>query len=127
MMKLLTAANRKALPPLYSQDGKGDEAIAFVKFFGAGRGTWYATEADATLNDGTVHALRDVQAFEVKHIKEINFFGFVVSPLGPDCDELGSFSLTELQAMRFFNGRLPIERDRHFTPTTIGSLRGVTE
>jgi len=32
-MKLLTKANRKALPPLYSQDGKGGKAIVHVKYF----------------------------------------------------------------------------------------------
>ncbi len=28
-MKLLTQANRQALPPLYSQDGKGMDAVAY--------------------------------------------------------------------------------------------------
>lgn len=97
---ILTAANRAALPPLYSQDGKGLDAVAHVKFFGGGRFTFYATEFDG---DDT-------------------FFGHIVSPLGPDCDELGYLSLSELEAQRFPPFGLPAERDRHFTP---GPLREV--
>lgn len=102
-MMLLTKANREALPALYSQDGKGADAVAHVKFFGGGRGTWYATEFDGT----------------------DTFFGYVISPLGPDCDEFGYFTLTELQALRFKPFGLPIERDLHFRPTTLREL-GVT-
>ena len=93
-MMLLTKANRAALPPLYSQDGLGMDAVAHVKFFGSGRWTWYVTEWDG---DDT-------------------FFGYVVSGLGPDCDELGYFSLEELRGLRFPPFGLPIERDRHFRP-----------
>lgn len=96
-MKLLTAANRKALPPLLGQDGKGDDAIAYVKFFNpTGSGTWYATEFDG---DDTFFGL--VQLHE---------------------EELGYFSLSELQAVRTRFG-LGIERDLHFTPTRLGDLR----
>lgn len=99
-MMLLTKANRTALPPLYSQDGKGMDAIAHVKFFGGGRGTWYATEFDG----------------------EDTFFGYVVSPLGPDCDELGYFSLSELQALRFPPFGLGIERDRYFEAQPLAAV-----
>lgn len=105
MSLLLTAANRAALPPLYSQDGKGKDAVAHVKFFGGGRFTFYATEFDG----------------------KDTFFGYTVSALGPDCDELGYASLSELESARFAltpGGRpvLPVERDRHFRP---GPLREV--
>jgi hypothetical protein len=94
---LLTKANRAALPPLYSQDGKGMDAVAHVKFFHpASRYTFFATEFDG---DDT-------------------FFGYCVSPLGPDCDELGYTSLTELKSVRGPLG-LGIERDLHFKPTTL--------
>lgn len=90
-MKLLTAANRKALPALYSQDGKGLDAIAVVKFFNpTGAQTWYATEFDG----------------------EDTFFGFVT---GFDYGELGYFSLSELAAIRGRFG-LGIERDMYWTP-----------
>lgn len=96
-MMLLTKANRDALPPLYSQDGKGDEAIAFVKFFTPDSSwTWYATEFDG----------------------EDTFFGLVC---GSET-ELGYFSLAELKSARGPLG-LAIERDRHFKPTTLAEIR----
>lgn len=89
-MLLLTKENRRALPPLYSQDGMGMDAIAHVKFFTPDSNwTWYATEFDG---DDT-------------------FFGLVD---GLDC-ELGYFSLRDLQTVRGVLG-LPVERDRYFTP-----------
>jgi hypothetical protein len=91
-MMLLTKENRAALPALYSQESKGMDAIIHVKFFGGGRWTWYATEFDG----------------------EDTFFGYTVSGLGSDCDELGYFSLSELMTLRFPPFGLPIERDRHF-------------
>ncbi len=92
-MKLLTKANRQALPPLYSQDGKGMDAVAHVKFFHpCSRYTLYVTEFDG----------------------EDMFFGYVISPLGPDCDELGYSSLAEMSALRVMG--LGIERDMHFNP-----------
>lgn len=96
-MELLTDEIRKTLPPLYAQESKGLDATVYVKFFGSGRGTWYATEYDG----------------------QDTFFGYVVSPLGQDCDELGYFSLSELQELRFPPYRLPIERDLYFTPTAL--------
>ena len=89
-MMLLTKANREALPPLYSQDGKGMDAIAHVKFFTPDSSwTWYASEFDG----------------------DDLFFGLVV---GLET-ELGYFSLRELSQARGPLG-LPIERDRYFTP-----------
>lgn len=96
-MMTLTKANRAALPPLYSQDGKGMDAIAHVKLFGSGRWTWYVTEFDG----------------------EDTMFGYVLSGLGQDCDELGYFSLAELESLSFPPFGLPIERDLHFTPCTL--------
>lgn len=93
-MMLLTKANRKALPALYSQDGKGFDAVAQVKFFGGSRWTWYAVEWDG----------------------EDLFFGYVVSGLGEDCDEWGYFRLSELSELKFPPFGLPIERDRHWDP-----------
>lgn len=102
-MMLLTKAIREALPPLYSMDGMGMDAVAHVKFFGGGRGTWYATEFDG----------------------EDTFFGYVVSPLGADCDELGYFSLSELMSVRFPPFGLPIERDMHFRPAPLSAVFGL--
>jgi hypothetical protein len=95
-MKLLTAANRKALPPLGSTDGKGMDAVAVVKFFDpTGSWSWYATEFDG----------------------EDTFFGLVH---GFE-KELGYFSLSELATTKVRFG-LGIERDLHFTPTKLSDL-----
>lgn len=101
-MKLLTAAIKKALPKLYATDGvPSEDKIVIVKFFGGGRGTWYGVEFDG----------------------EDTFFGFVVSPLGPDCDEWGYFTLSEMQAARFPPFGLPMERDLYFKPTRFADLK----
>jgi len=107
-MMLLTKANRRSLPKLYSQENVKDPT-AFVKFFSpSGRGTWYALEFDG----------------------EDRFFGWVASPLGSDCDELGYFSLAELKAVRCpirlgarVIGHLPIERDYYFKPTRLSEVK----
>jgi hypothetical protein len=96
-MKLLTAALRKALPPLYANDGKGDEAVAVCKFFTPDSSwTWYATEFDG----------------------EDTFFG-LVSGLE---EELGYFSLSELESVTGPFG-LKIERDIHWTPRPLSECR----
>ena len=82
------------LPPLGSQDGKGFDAIAQVKYFTPDANwTWYATEYDP---------------------EERVFFGLVI---GLE-QELGYFSLDDLEAARGPLG-LPIERDLHFTPAPL--------
>ena len=98
-MKLLTAANRKALPPLYSQEAVADP-IAQVKFFTPdGACTWYALEFDGV----------------------DRFFGW--ADLGdPDCAELGYFLLSDLARSRGLLG-LPIERDRWFRPTPLSAVK----
>ena len=97
-MKLLTAKNRKDLPALYDQDGKGDEAIAYVKFFSpVGSWTLYVTEFNG----------------------EDTLYGLVT---GVQFPELGYSSLSEISNTRLKMG-LHIERDMYFTPTTIGEIK----
>ena len=89
-MKLLTKALRRKLPKLYSQESKGMDAVAQVKFFTPDSSfTFWATEFD----------------------QEDTFFGLVD---GLD-KELGYFSLSELESIRGPMG-LPIERDLYFDP-----------
>lgn len=96
-MLLLTKQNKKDLPKLYAQDGKGDQAIAHVKYFDpCGSWTWYATEFDG----------------------EDTFFGLVD---GFEM-ELGYFSLSELKNYRGRLG-LGIERDLHWTPQTLAEIK----
>lgn len=96
-MKLLTKELEAKLPPLYSQDGKGYEALAYVKFFTPDSSwTWYATEYDP---------------------KERICFGLVEGFER----ELGYFSLDELESVKGALG-LSIERDLFFEPTRLKDL-----
>lgn len=90
-MKLLPKCIESLLPPLYSQDGKGEDAIAHVKFFTPWtEWTWYASEYDP---------------------EDRLFFGVVVGHER----ELGNFSLAELEAVEGPAG-LRIERDLLWNP-----------
>lgn len=95
-MKLITKAIEKKLRkfPIGSQDSKGGDAEVLVKFFNPyGSGTWLATEAEYTEEDGWI------------------FFG--AAEIGHGY-EWGYFSLNELAALRKF-GRPQIERDMYFS------------
>jgi hypothetical protein len=96
-MLLLTKKNLRDLPPLYAQDGRGDDAVAHVKLFLPGTGwTWYLTEYDPDDDLG---------------------FGFVVGP----SPELGYISLRELRDLKTrFGG---VERDRHWKPRTLREVK----
>jgi len=98
-MKLLTQEIRDKLPPLYAQDGKGGQTIAYVKFFTPDSSfTWYATEGSSEGDDFIFFGL--VEGYE---------------------KELGYFSLSELKSVRGPMG-LPIERDIHFTPKKLNEI-----
>jgi len=99
-MKLMTKAILKKIPPLYAQEKKGMDAIAYVKFFDpCGSWTWYATEYDP---------------------KDRRFFGLVK---GWET-ELGYFMLSELASVKNHLG-LGIERDMSFRPTPLSQLKGI--
>jgi hypothetical protein len=90
-VKLLTKELRNKLPPLYANDGKGEDAVAIVKFFDAfGSWTWWASEFDG---DDT-------------------FFGVVEGHER----EFGYFSLSELESLKIGGGCPRIERDLYFVP-----------
>ena len=101
-MKLMTPEIEKTLPKLYAtEDTPTHEKIAWLKIFDpCGRLTYYATEYDP---------------------EERIFFGYMVSPLGADCDEFGNSSLDEFEAIKGRFG-LGLERDIHFEPTKMGKL-----
>jgi len=96
-MKLLTQANKNALPALYANENTPTgEVVAKVKFFTPwSNWTWYATEFDG----------------------EDRFFGLVD---GFE-KELGYFSLAELQRATGPMG-LHIERDMHWQPRTLAEI-----
>lgn len=96
-MKLLTKEIAKKIPPLYSQDGKGKESIAYLKLFTPDSNwTWYVTEMDPETREcfGLVQGLES---------------------------ELGYFGLDELEELRGPMG-MPIERDRFFDATPLKDL-----
>jgi len=97
-MKLITAEIAKKTPRLYEQSEKGDDAIAYAKFFTPDSSwTWYMTEYDP---------------------EQRLAFGYVC---GFE-NELGYFSIDELEGVRGKMG-LPIERDRFFTPMTLREVK----
>lgn len=106
-MQLLPDDLAKHLPPLYSQEGKGEDAIGQLKFFTPWTSwTWYASEHGP---------------------EECRFFGVVVGYER----EYGYFSLNELGEIRGPGG-LTIERDVATAATTatrvlpwIGGLYGI--
>jgi hypothetical protein len=100
-MMLLTKELERQMPALRSQETVADP-IVHVKFFTPdGAATWLATEYDPT---------------------DRMFFGYVSLGFGPGCDELGEFSLDELQAARGKMG-LPVERDKFWTPVPLSMAK----
>lgn len=100
-MKIFTEKVKKCLQkyPLYSQDGKGVEAVAVVKLFiASGAWTWYVTEADLSTGE---------------------LFGIVVNGAG-EC-EYGYFQMEELEGIIIFG--LGVERDMSFTPTKLNDIQ----
>lgn len=101
-MKLMTKEIEKRLEkfPLYSQDGKGDEAQVLCKFFAPiGSWTWYVLEAD-------------------KYEGDYELYGIVVNDYGK---EYGYFMLSELQDLSLPLG-LKVERDLYFSPCKVKEL-----
>ena len=96
-MPLLTPTLCASLPALYGQEGTPDPMV-YARFFTPDSSwTWLATEFDP---------------------EEGRFFG-LVDGFEP---ELGYFLLEELETSRGPLG-LPIERDLHFTPAPLSTLR----
>lgn len=102
-MKLITKEIERQLAkyPIYSQEQKGNEAIAICKFFSpVGSHTWYVTEGERQ-EDG-----------------DWCFFGLVENDYGK---EFGYFTQKELESIRLPFG-LRIERDIYFKPTKLNEL-----
>lgn len=98
-MKLITEQLEKDLAkyPLYSQDGKGEDAIVVCKFFLQGY-TWYVLEAEKADNG-------------------YEFFGIIVG----QHTEYGYFTLSQLESVTGQWG-LRVERDRGFKPIKVKDL-----
>lgn len=96
-MKLLTEKIIKRFAEVGLQDEDPDPLI-IAKFFG-GPGTWYAISYDPEWN---------------------TCFGYVT---GLDYDELGSFSIDELESVRIPPFGLPIERDLYFIECRLSDIK----
>src|SRR5947209_15928436 len=109
-MKLLTKELPAELPHLYSQEERGLEGRAIVKFFTPDSNwTWYAIEGSLVDEDGYY----DTDKEKVDFL----FFGWVYS----DFSELGYFSLNEMEQINV--GGLGMERDLHFTSTKLSEVK----
>jgi hypothetical protein len=89
------------MPVTYEQDGKGNQAIAYLHYF-RGNQDWYITERD-------IGAHGD---FEQRQ-------AFGLADLGYGA-ELGYISIVDLCTVG-------IELDMHFTPCTLGEIRAEAE
>lgn len=99
--RVMTAEIRKQLPKLYTQENRGGESLAVLKVFSPlTRFRFYALEFDGV----------------------DTLFGFTVSALGPDCDELGYASLNKLLTMERLGMPL-IERDTSWQPTKTNQIK----
>ncbi|MCU1142299.1 hypothetical protein [Stenotrophomonas maltophilia] len=95
--KLIEFSERvRRMPKVYEQDGKGDSAIAHLRYFRGGN-TWYITERDITP-------------------EQIQAFGMVVRH-GQE-PELSYINVAELIAAG-------AELDLHFSPTCLAQLEAV--
>ncbi|MCR4765464.1 MAG: DUF2958 domain-containing protein [Bacteroidaceae bacterium] len=105
--------------PLYSQDGKGGNAIALYRFY-LGGASWYVLEGSEEIINGK---------------KNISLFGLV----NMYDIELGYFSLNEMEELEtnlkivnedgnlLYTIPAKIERDRSFKPTQLKDLQGEAE
>jgi len=91
------------MPKTYEQDGKGDQAVAYLHYFAGGQASWWITEKDA--GNGS-----DDQGQEQ---------AFGLADLFQDGGEVGYISIAEILA----NGG---ELDFHFEPQTLAEIRGNT-
>ena len=91
---------RAEMPKLYAQDGESDPIVWLSLFLPEGRWTFYATEFSEVAPDDTPNLM----------------FGYMASPLGADCDELGYMTLEQISELRGAQLRLPVERDLWWQP-----------
>lgn len=94
------AATIRDMPETYGQDGKGDQAVAYLHYFKGGA-DWYITEKDKGGGD----------------VENVQQQAFGLADLFGDGGELGYISIAELTAAG-------VELDLHWTPKTLAEIRG---
>ena len=98
MEKLIEFGERvSTMPVTYDQDGKGDDAIAYLHYFDGGS-DWYITEKDV---DGGV----------------IQAFGYAILNGDDEMAELGYINIVEITRL------CGAELDLHFTPCTLAEIK----
>lgn len=98
MQKLMTREIERATPELYGTDGQGREAVATAHFFSPIDGwQWYLTEYDPETGEA---------------------FGLVKG----FADELGYFSIRELERMNELFGAGTVELDAGFEPCKLSEV-----
>ncbi len=85
----------RTMPKVYGQDGKGDQAIAYLHYFKGGM-DWYITEKDS---------------------EEEQLQAFGLADLGHGFPEIGYINLVEVT-------QIGAELDLHWTPKTLDEIKG---
>ena len=100
-MKLITKAIADAAPALYANEGQslGDQKVIAKFFDPTGRYEFYMLEYNA---------------------EDRLAFGWCVSPLGPDCDELGYASIDEMEDRSRARSGLGSNETRRLRPSRSG-------
>ena len=102
-MELMTKEIAKIIPKLGSCEEIENPEIVVHYFNPFGSGDWYVLEGEEQNNGDWL------------------FFGYVKSPLSPDFDEYGYFTLAELKSVKIF-GDCGIERDMYWTKKTVKDI-----
>jgi hypothetical protein len=123
-MSLLTPASARTVPPLYTSEDEPDPMVVLKFFLPGTRWTWFVIEGaledpdGCGWGEGCDHTSLTTW---VEHPEnDALFFGYVRSGLGPDCDELGFFRLSELASLAT---PFHVERDLYFTPCRLSEVR----
>lgn len=117
-MKLLTKEIINKFPGIKETESKKPNEVNIIaKFFHPfSDWTWYATEANAVLENGEEIPLKEAHAKNLKY-EDVLFFGLV---RGFE-NELGYFSLSELESVKVRG--LGMERDRFFKNHTLAEAQ----
>lgn len=103
-MELMTDEIAKIIPKLCSTEEVENPEIHVHYFNPYGAGDWYVLEGEEQ-KDG-----------------DWLFFGYVKSPITPDFDEYGYFTLNELKSVQVFKG-CGIERDLYWIKKTVDEIK----
>lgn len=99
-MELMTKELASAIPKLGSTEEVKNPKIVAHYFNPFGNGDWYVLEGEEQTNGDWL------------------FYGYVKSPLSPEYDEYGYFTLNQLKSVRLYGG-CGIERDLYWTKKTV--------